>query len=411
MTKGKETAWLTDETTLSAWIEAIGPYRADMLSDFVRANAPFDITAEKVKGDILVINPTCIFPALAYLTNPDDEDGAMRPEIASISCFDELGDTRLARMWFWRIPFLYSAPPIRQVIDRGMVIYQNSVISLLSHTPPACFDAIFCLWQYDFDAMLEQGVLPYAVSALKPGGWFWGSGSQGAWTKNEVTANIPPETIVRRLVELKRLTPFGEGFMPFDEGHVGLALRRSPSITEDNQPRHRTESAMQQLRHDADLQMQDPEVIESFNVSMQIAELTDGQRVYQPEEVNLIQQTIDRAVKGNVVVEDGDIKVQIARQIFEASCRATREATIRIQGLDAFAIADSIALNMVEATPYNKMGFAQWLEKIIACYLGLLYHVPYQNYQVDLSMLGQGLLKDTYEITIWFRPTPKTIAR
>ncbi|MBU1326818.1 hypothetical protein KKB64_01180 [Patescibacteria group bacterium] len=407
MTTTKETSWLTDEATQLAWLEAIGSYRTDMLSDFVRANAPFGITAERVKGDVLVINPTCIFPALAYLTVPNDENGAMRPEITSISCFDETGDTHLAGMWFSHIPLLYSAPPIRQVVDRGMVIYRDSVIYLLSHTPPACFDAIFCLWQYDFDAMLTRGVLAYAVSALKPGGWFWGSGSQGAWTKDGVAAIIPQETSAQRFVEFMRLTPFGVGFMPFNEGHIGLALRRSPTITEDNHPRHRTESAMQRLCHDADLQMQDPGVIEVFNTSMQISELTDGQRVYQREELNIIQQAIDRAVKEKVVVEDSDIKVQIAKRIFEASCSATREATIQIRGQDAFTMADSIALSMVEASPYDKMGFAQWFEEMIACYLGLLHHIPYQNYQVDISMIGQGLLRETYEITIWFRPIPK----
>jgi hypothetical protein len=174
------------------------------------------------------------------------------------------------------------------------------------------------------------------------------------------------------------------------------------------------ENGFDRLRLEAEALLNDPAFVEELNSTVIINSTVDGQRPYKIGEIK-IALNLAKECEGQDEPCDDWYK-KLGDGLAEATANFTQNGSYRLHGRDVFNLVDCSSYEIINATYESVLGTTPNLEGIgwaaegmVFAAVGLKFGIPFQNYQTDITIFGQGLLIDTYFMDVQFRPVPKNI--
>jgi hypothetical protein len=151
-----------------------------------------------------------------------------------------------------------------------------------------------------------------------------------------------------------------------------------------------------------------PEFIDFINSSFVIESYSDGARMYPSAEII----TYNMSVLNKKDEKDNDI-LEIYKIISDGLIKATEdfteEGSFETKGKPVFDLVDQsmLVISQNRLDPDSTIKTA--LEIVTHTAINMAKSCLYEDYQVDISVSGQGLLHDTYSLNIKFKPISKNV--
>lgn len=154
--------------------------------------------------------------------------------------------------------------------------------------------------------------------------------------------------------------------------------------------------------------LDNPDFVDEVNRSIIFNSFLDGQKLYNERDIEIHLNLLREAQAKGITLKEGDVQFDLANLLKTPTKNFTQEALCKIRGSQAFTFIDQI---MLQINGDTQTDVTEYFEVVIAGALGIKYNIQFDQYQTDITIIGQGLVQDTYEIDVVFRPVPKNVQK
>jgi len=154
--------------------------------------------------------------------------------------------------------------------------------------------------------------------------------------------------------------------------------------------------------------LDNPDFATQVNQKIIISCVVDGQRTYTQHLIDLARRGVLEARTDGFSFEPNSLSDILARGIAKATYNFSKNGSFRLEGYPVFKFVDRYLFDAAENNyDLDDLSFAA--EGLISGAIGIGFGVPFESYQTDIAIAGQGLLTDTYFMDIQFRPISKNV--
>ena len=154
--------------------------------------------------------------------------------------------------------------------------------------------------------------------------------------------------------------------------------------------------------------LKNPEYVEKLNAFLIYDFTVDGQRTYLGWEIGAMQEAEAIIRQTEPKFDRDDARVELVQGLDESTNHFTREASFRLKGSPAGSMVDNCE-GYREILGWGSEILPKLIENLVAGAIYVEFKLPFESYQMDITVNGQGLLQDTYFIDVQFRPIPKNV--
>lgn len=156
--------------------------------------------------------------------------------------------------------------------------------------------------------------------------------------------------------------------------------------------------------------LDDPQFVESINRTMLINIEADGRREFMQEILDHARELENFADEIEAKLDHDDFRLQFTDKLAQATkgFKASGEATF--DGTHVFSLVDIILYEEAKRF-FDDSLTPEVMEHMFASMLYIDHKVRFSDFQMDINIKGQGLLPDTYQMTLRFRPIPKRVRK
>lgn len=154
--------------------------------------------------------------------------------------------------------------------------------------------------------------------------------------------------------------------------------------------------------------LDDQKFVEHLNTTFIMDSKVDGQRPYKSYEIEMGNESIVEAEKDGFKFEPDNICFKLGNGLAANTENFTKAGSFVLTGETVSEFVDSFLFRaMKDGWRPDEIGVAA--EAIVTGAIGIGFGIPFESYQTDITISGQGLLEDTYFMDVQFRPIPKNI--
>lgn len=152
----------------------------------------------------------------------------------------------------------------------------------------------------------------------------------------------------------------------------------------------------------------DPKFREELNRSLIILSTSDGSRYYSAYDIDLIKGYEAEITETERMLEPGSFREELSNKLKIETENLEKFGVVKMSGYGVFELVDEVLLTVF---PYrsNVDNLAEDIEIAIAGIISCSFARPYDSYQLDISVSGQGLMDDTYSMVLVYKPIPKNL--
>lgn len=154
--------------------------------------------------------------------------------------------------------------------------------------------------------------------------------------------------------------------------------------------------------------LDNPAFIEQINDRLIIDEHSDGQRDYSGDEIIKMGTRYLEALMEGVKLAPGSMSDVLARGLLSATDNFLSPGSFTLKGGMVCDLADYVYFE-ANKNNFDPARIMELVETFVAGALALGCDKAYEDYQTDISLSGQGVMPETYELNIQFRPIPKNV--
>lgn len=156
--------------------------------------------------------------------------------------------------------------------------------------------------------------------------------------------------------------------------------------------------------------LDDPDFVESINRTIIINSVVDGQRLYSKDEIDDAEEERQAVLAENFKFAEDNICYILGVGLRQATQDFKNSGSFRLEGEMVSDLVDSYLYEAAKQG-WNTDNLRIASEAVVTGAISLMFNKPFQSYQTDITIMGQGLQADTYFMDIQFRPIPKNVQK